>query len=101
MRGQKRAHGRRGVGILVSDVGVPWNAGYRYRERIAGPSTEPVLDYLARIHRHSSATEWAARLTRGEVEVDGVRADVTTVVRPAQWLVWHRPPWEEPEVDDR
>ena len=39
------------------------------------------------------------RIARGEV--GGVRAHVGTVVEPAQWFVWNRPPWYEPEVDAR
>jgi 23S rRNA pseudouridine1911/1915/1917 synthase len=48
--------------------------------------------------RHSSPDEWRERLHRGEVELDGVTVDAAAVLRAGQTLVWHRPPWDEPDV---
>ena len=59
---------------------------------------QTVLDYLASTRTHSTASEWAGRLERGEVEVGGACADATVRLRPGQTVVWHRPPWDEPEV---
>ncbi len=78
------------------------NAGWAYRERIAAPAedgVETVLDYLARRHPHSTRAVWRARLDRGEIDVDGVRAQADTVAAPRAELVWRRPPWDEPPVD--
>lgn len=57
-----------------------------------------MLDYLAITWPHSTAAEWAERLGRGEIEIHGVRADAGVVVRMGQSMVWHRPPWHEPDV---
>lgn len=57
-----------------------------------------MLAYLARTYRHSSEEEWRERLQKGEIALDGQRACVDTVLKPGQWLIWRRPPWEEPEV---
>jgi 23S rRNA pseudouridine1911/1915/1917 synthase len=74
------------------------NRGYTYRERIpAGPAG--VLDHLARRHPHSSAAQWLERIGRGELELDGVPVTAATLLAPGQELVWHRPPWDEPEAD--
>ena len=48
------------------------NRGFAYREQIgANASGRTVLAHLIRTRRHSTAGEWAARIERGEVEVDG------------------------------
>ena len=44
------------------------------------------------------ATGLVGRLRRGEVELDGATAHAEAVLRPGQSLVWHRPPWAEPDV---
>lgn len=78
------------------------NAGSSYREQV-GPQAagQSVLTYLSTSRRHSSRAEWSDRLSRGEVELDGVTARADAVLRSGQILVWHRPPWEEPEVPMR
>ncbi len=75
------------------------NGGWSYREQV-GPAGagQTVLDYLSETRAHSSASEWAARLGRGEIEIAGIGADVDTVLCPGQTVVWHRPPWDEPDV---
>ena len=75
------------------------NRGWSYREQVgANADGLTVLDYLAASRTHSTADEWAARLGRGEVEIEGACADRSMILRPGQTVVWHRPPWDEPEV---
>jgi 23S rRNA pseudouridine1911/1915/1917 synthase len=57
-----------------------------------------VLDHLSSRHGHSSREEWQARIEEGRVQVDGQPAGPETRLRQAQVLVWHRPPWVEPEA---
>ena len=75
------------------------NRGWSYREQV-GPDAAglTVLAYLTSTRLHSTEAEWAARLQRGEVEVEGTRAGSDTILRPGQAVVWHRPPWREPDV---
>ncbi len=75
------------------------NRGYAYESRIGrqGAGTT-LLDHLARTYRRASREEWAARIDRGEVTLDGRDAPADAVLRAGQSLVWHRPPWDEPEV---
>jgi 23S rRNA pseudouridine1911/1915/1917 synthase len=75
------------------------NAGYEYHEQV-GPEAEgrSVLAWLALRHVHSSAAEWARRIERGEVRVDGAAATAGQGLRRGQRLSWRRPPWEEPPV---
>jgi 23S rRNA pseudouridine1911/1915/1917 synthase len=78
---------------------VPLNRGWSYREQV-GPAHAglTVLAYLATTREHSTTSEWAARLERGEVEVDGDRVHEDVVLRSGQTVTWHRPPWDEPDV---
>ena len=76
------------------------NLGYAYGERIHQGGAR-VLDHLVQHHRHSGAELWRARIERGEVVLDGRPAEAETPLAAGQDLVWHRPPWEEPEVDGR
>ena len=75
------------------------NRGWSYREQV-GPDAAglTVLAYLASTRPHSTEAQWAERLQRGEVEVEGTRAGGDTILRPGQAVVWHRPPWREPDV---
>lgn len=72
------------------------NRGWSYREQV-GPkgAGHTVLSYLTTTRRHSTEQEWACRIERGEVEVEGTRARCHDVIHPGQAVVWHRPPWDE------
>jgi 23S rRNA pseudouridine1911/1915/1917 synthase len=78
---------------------MAFNQGWSYREQV-GPSAagQTVLEYLAATRRHSTPAEWANRIGRGEVEVEGSCATAAVVLCPGHVVVWHRPPWDEPEV---
>jgi 23S rRNA pseudouridine1911/1915/1917 synthase len=78
---------------------VSLNRGWSYREQV-GPenSGQTVLAYLSATRLHSTEAEWAARLERGEVEVEGTRVRSDEVVFAGQMVVWHRPPWDEAAV---
>jgi 23S rRNA pseudouridine1911/1915/1917 synthase len=75
------------------------NGGHSYREQV-GPAAAgaAVLDHLVARYAHSTRAEWLDRLALGLVELDGRRANGEERLRPGQALVWHRPPWQEPEA---
>ncbi|MEO8677663.1 MAG: RluA family pseudouridine synthase [Vicinamibacterales bacterium] len=75
------------------------NSGWAYTEQVGTASAgQTALAHLAASRLHSSVEEWDARFTRGEVELNGVRAVPGAILRSGQTLVWHRPPWDEPDV---
>ncbi|MBS2029340.1 MAG: RluA family pseudouridine synthase [Deltaproteobacteria bacterium] len=75
------------------------NPGYRYRLQLGAEARgQRALGYLAARFDHSTPETWAERFAAGEVELDGNRAEAATPLVPGQWLVWNRPPWDEPEV---
>jgi 23S rRNA pseudouridine1911/1915/1917 synthase len=78
---------------------VPLNRGWSYREQV-GPdgAGQTVLAYLAATRLHSTESEWAGRIERGEVEVEGARVRKDVVLHAGQTVVWHRPPWDEDPV---
>lgn len=75
------------------------NSGWTYREQV-GPECGglTVLEYLASTRHHSTSEEWASRVERGEVEIDGKRAACGAILSSGQTIVWRRPPWDEAEV---
>jgi 23S rRNA pseudouridine1911/1915/1917 synthase len=78
---------------------VPLNRGWSYREQVgADGAGQTVLAYLTATRLHSSESEWAGRISRGEVEVDGILARGEVVLHAGQTVTWNRPPWDEPQV---
>ena len=78
---------------------MPLNRGFSYREQVAIDSAGlTVLAYVAARHAHSSRDEWARRLDRGELELDGAAVHAEATLCAGQTLVWHRPPWDEADV---
>ena len=78
---------------------MPLNRGWSYREQVGADAAGlTVLSYLTGTRPHSSEGEWAERIARGEVEIEGVRIGGDVVLDAGQTVVWHRPPWDEPPV---
>lgn len=72
------------------------NRGWSYREQVGSDGAgHTVLSYLTATRLHSTESEWAARIERGEVEVEGTRARAEELLYPGQTVTWHRPPWDE------
>ena len=75
------------------------NQGFAYREEIGARGDGwAVLDYLSTYYRHSSVGEWEERIRTGRVRIDGQPARASDHLRAGQHLVWHRPPWCEPDA---
>jgi 23S rRNA pseudouridine1911/1915/1917 synthase len=75
------------------------NNGCEYREQL-GPDAagRTLLDYLTRRYVHSSEEEWRARITSGQVRIDGSTVHAGEVLRRGCELLWRRPPWTEPDA---
>ncbi len=75
------------------------NSGWTYREQVShGGGGLTVLDFLTATRPHSTNEEWARRIERGDVEVEGQRAGCGVVLQAGQAIAWHRPPWDEADV---
>jgi 23S rRNA pseudouridine1911/1915/1917 synthase len=75
------------------------NQGWIYREQVAEAwAGQMILAYYTQQYPHSGQAEWRERITSGQILLEGDQADPETLLRPGQWLTYHRPPWEEPEV---
>ena len=78
---------------------MTFNQGFEYSEKVDSRAAgQGILDYLSRRYRHSTEDEWRDRLDEGLVLLDGSRISAHTLLRAGQMLVWHRPPWDEPDV---
>jgi 23S rRNA pseudouridine1911/1915/1917 synthase len=75
------------------------NQGWVYRDQISATDNgQTVLDYYCQRYRHSSQSEWAARIQSGQILLNDAPTTPTTLLQAGQWLTYHRPPWQEPEV---
>lgn len=75
------------------------NHGWVYREQVkAADAGQTILDYYAKKYRHSSQSEWQARIKSGQVLLDNSITDAETILQPGANLAYHRAPWIEPEV---
>jgi 23S rRNA pseudouridine1911/1915/1917 synthase len=75
------------------------NRGYDYPDRIStSDSGVPVLAFYARRYRHSAEAEWADKIKRGQVSLNGRPASPDSVLARGDLLVYHRPPWDEPDA---
>ncbi|MEB3886892.1 RluA family pseudouridine synthase [Lyngbya sp. CCY1209] len=80
-------------------MATPLNSGWTYRDRVDRKSAGlTVLDYYAGRYRHSTEMEWRDRLDAGQIWLDGKPAIAEMRLQPGQELVYHRPPWKEPDV---
>jgi 23S rRNA pseudouridine1911/1915/1917 synthase len=78
---------------------VTLNRGWSYREQVgAAAAGLTALEYLATSRTHSTASQWTERFDRGEIAIEGARAHPATLLLAGHTIVWHRPPWDEPEV---
>ena len=85
--------------LLSLTLGHMLNRGYAYTTIIdAKDDGGNVLSHLARLYTHSSSQVWQHNLDCGEVTVDGIVATGNESLTSGQILVWHRPPWVEPEA---
>jgi len=75
------------------------NRGFAYRDEIGADHVGwCALDYLTSRYVHSTRDAWQRRLADGEVLIDGTVASGATALCAGQSLVWHRPPWIEPDA---
>jgi 23S rRNA pseudouridine1911/1915/1917 synthase len=75
------------------------NQGCEYREQLGSDAdARTLLAYLSQRYGHSSSKEWAERIAAGLVLIDSKPAQPDTILQSGSELVWHRPPWVEPDA---
>lgn len=75
------------------------NQGWIYREQVKQAKAGlTLLEYYTQQYRHSSQEDWQERIALGQILLDGNQATPQTSLQQGQWLTYHRPPWQEPEV---
>jgi 23S rRNA pseudouridine1911/1915/1917 synthase len=75
------------------------NRGYDYPD-IISPLDEPlpVAFFYALHYPHSTEAEWRKKIEAGQVTLNGRPAALGDVLMRGDRLVYHRPPWEEPDA---
>lgn len=75
------------------------NRGWSYRDRVGHEAAGlSISSFYSQSYRHSDATRWQQRLVDGEIEHNGLCTHDDRLLAAGDQLVWHRPPWWEPEV---
>lgn len=75
------------------------NRGFTYHARVASTARgQTLVAWLSATYTHSPIAEWAKRLARAEVALDGRLATGDETLRAGQEVAWMRPPWHEAEV---
>ena len=75
------------------------NNGWVYREQINPKNAGlTVIEYYSKYYHHSSSQQWLERILSGQILLDNQAVAPNTVLERGQWLSYHRPPWQEPEV---
>jgi 23S rRNA pseudouridine1911/1915/1917 synthase len=75
------------------------NRGWPYRNRVRDEAAGlSICDFYSQSYSHSDIARWRRRLAAGEIEHNGLRACDDLLLAAGDQLVWHRPPWQEPEV---
>lgn len=75
------------------------NQGWTYQEQVSTVDQgKTILDYYTSKYRHSTPTEWQARINSGQILLNNSPANVETVLQGGETLTYHRSPWIEREV---
>ncbi len=75
------------------------NQGWIYREQVKPINAGlTVIDYYVQKYHHSTYEQWLERITLGQVLLNDKNITPQTILQAGQWLSYHRPPWQEPDV---
>ena len=75
------------------------NRGYAYTSLVGSNSRgRTLLSHLASLYPHSTPETWQQALNQGQVTMNGVTASGKEWLSSGESLVWHRPPWVEPDT---
>ncbi len=75
------------------------NQGWTYREQIGFQEAGlTVLQYYTQKYHHSTNKEWLERIRLGQICLDNCPVMPQTRLERGQWLIYHRLPWQEPDV---
>jgi 23S rRNA pseudouridine1911/1915/1917 synthase len=75
------------------------NQGYAYTTIISSKyDGQNLLSHLASLYAHSTLHAWQQKLSNGEVTLNGITATGSESLVLGQTLIWHRPPWIEPDA---
>ncbi|MDJ0507676.1 MAG: RluA family pseudouridine synthase [Crocosphaera sp.] len=75
------------------------NKGWIYREQVKPKSAGlTVIEHYSKNYHHSNYQEWLERISSGQIFLNNKITTADTILQTGQWLSYHRPPWQEPEV---
>jgi 23S rRNA pseudouridine1911/1915/1917 synthase len=75
------------------------NSGYIYPDHVSRIDEGlSVASFYARRYPHSTEDTWRQRIQAGQVSLNGRMSSPDETLAAGDLLVYHRPPWEEPDV---
>lgn len=75
------------------------NNGYSYPDRITlSDQGLSVTNFYSRHYPHSTEETWRLRIQEGQVSLNGRPAAPDDTLTRGDRLIYHRPPWEEPDA---
>jgi 23S rRNA pseudouridine1911/1915/1917 synthase len=75
------------------------NSGYVYPDRVSRADEGlSVASFYTRRYPHSTEDAWQQRIQAGQVFLNGRMSSPDETLSAGDLLVYHRPPWEEPDV---
>jgi len=75
------------------------NSGYSYPDRVQRSDEGlSVVDFYAIHYPHSTRETWRRRIQEGQVRLNGRRPAPDDTLSGGDCLIYHRPPWEEPNA---
>ena len=75
------------------------NCGYDYPDRVSrADKGRSVASFYTRRYPHSTEDAWRQRIQAGQVFLNGRVSSPDENLSAGDLLVYHRPPWEEPDV---
>ena len=75
------------------------NQGWSYRDCVGDEAAGlSISSFYSQSYSHSDITRWRRRLVDGEIEHNGLRTRDDLLLAVGDQLIWHRLPWQEPDV---
>ena len=85
--------------VNSQNPGTHLNKGWFYHDQVLPKANgQTVLEFYTRNYPHSSQATWQVRIEGGKIRLNGIRTTPETRITVGQNLVYHRPPWKEPDV---
>jgi 23S rRNA pseudouridine1911/1915/1917 synthase len=83
---------------MMDSMGIT-NSGYIYTDQVPrSDEGRSIAAFYAHHYTHSGEESWRRRIETGQVRLNGRPAAPDEILARGDYLTYHRPPWEEPDI---